>query len=247
VLWEMRQYSAALKIYDQVPEISPDNRDALGNKAGIYQAQGNLSAAATLLSRLRPEPGNDALYVQIEQWTYERRYNDAIAALKDVIGRNDRRLTAWQEVYGASILALLQQFSGDTAAAHATWQQVQTKVEQLRRSKGGDFDNRAFYGALASAYVGLGDKTKAFAFLKEGQSVVLASKDEVSAARFVEMMARIAAQAGEKELALDQLAISAQKPGGVTYGDLKLNPLWDPLRGDPRFEKIVASLTPEKR
>ena len=75
--------------------------------------------------------------------------------------------------------------------------------------------------------------------------VALASKDKHWAAHFAEVMARIAAQAGEKELALDQLAISAQEPGGVTYGDLKFNPLWDPLRGDPRFEKIVASLAPK--
>jgi TolB-like protein/Tfp pilus assembly protein PilF len=241
-LWEVRQYSAALKAYDQVLEISPDNGDALANKAGIYQAQGNLSAAATLLSRLRPEPGNDAFYYQIQQWTYERRYNDAIAELKGGIGRNDRPLPARQEAYYTSTLALLQQFSGDTAAAHVTWQQVQTKVEQLRRSKGGDSE---LEGLAASAYVGLGDKTKAFAIMKEAQMVVLASKDELMAAYFSETMVRITAQAGEKELALDQLAISAQKPYGVTYGDLKLNPLWDPLRGDPRFEKIAASLAPK--
>ena len=52
-------------------------------------------------------------------------------------------------------------------------------------------------------------------------------------------------QAGEKDLAIQQLAISAQDPIGIDYGDLKLNPIWDPLRGDPRFEKIVASLAPK--
>jgi ATP/maltotriose-dependent transcriptional regulator MalT len=116
-------------------------------------------------------------------------------------------------------------------------------VEQLRRSQGGHFVS---YPDLASAYVGLGDKTKAFAIMKETQSVALASKDELWAAGLAVTMARIAAQAGEKELALDQLAISAQEPAGLTYGDLKLNPLWDPLRGDPRFEKIVASLAPKE-
>ena len=58
--------------------------------------------------------------------------------------------------------------------------------------------------------------------------------------------ARVAVQAGEKDLAIQQLAISAQDPVGVDYGDLKLNPMWDPLRGDPRFEKIVASLAPKE-
>lgn len=47
-----------------------------------------------------------------------------------------------------------------------------------------------------------------------------------------------------KDLPLDQLAISAQTPLGVTYGKVKLDPVWDPLRGDPRFDKIVADLAP---
>jgi hypothetical protein len=77
---------------------------------------------------------------------------------------------------------------------------------------------------------------------------VLASKDALVAARLPEVMAKLAVQAGEKDLALERLAIAAQNPvgGSVTYGDLKLNPWWDPLRGDPRFEKIVASLAPKQ-
>ena len=55
----------------------------------------------------------------------------------------------------------------------------------------------------------------------------------------------IYAWVGEKDLALEQLAKSAQIPGGVTYGELKLFPQWDSLRNDPRFEKIVASVAPK--
>ena len=51
---------------------------------------------------------------------------------------------------------------------------------------------------------------------------------------------------GEKDLALEQLGMAAQIPNGVTYGELKLYPQWDSLRGDPRFEKIVASLAPKE-
>jgi hypothetical protein len=59
----------------------------------------------------------------------------------------------------------------------------------------------------------------------------------------------IAAWVGEKDTALQYLAANAQSPGGyavATYGALKLLPFWDPLRGDPRFEKIVASLAPKE-
>ena len=55
-------------------------------------------------------------------------------------------------------------------------------------------------------------------------------------------LAAIYAQTGEKDFALEQLAISAKVPAGISYGELKLELDWDPLRGDPRFEQIVASL-----
>jgi TolB-like protein/Tfp pilus assembly protein PilF len=57
--------------------------------------------------------------------------------------------------------------------------------------------------------------------------------------------AMICAWAGERELALEHLEVVARIPGGPSYGDLRLNPMWDPLRGDPRFEKIVAQLAPK--
>jgi len=50
---------------------------------------------------------------------------------------------------------------------------------------------------------------------------------------------------GDKDLALEQLATAAHVPGRLSYGNLKLLPFWDPLRGDPRFEKIVSSLAPK--
>jgi hypothetical protein len=58
--------------------------------------------------------------------------------------------------------------------------------------------------------------------------------------------AMFCAWAGETDLALEQLEAVSKIPGGPSYGDLRLNPMWDPLRGDPRFEKIVASLAPKK-
>ncbi|PYK35256.1 MAG: hypothetical protein DME54_05335 [Verrucomicrobia bacterium] len=55
----------------------------------------------------------------------------------------------------------------------------------------------------------------------------------------------ICAQVGERDLAIEQLKTVAKIPAGASYGELRLDPLWDPLRGDPRFEKIVASLAPK--
>jgi hypothetical protein len=71
------------------------------------------------------------------------------------------------------------------------------------------------------------------------------SKDAVNGLDLITKLAMIYAWTGEKDLALEQLAVSAKAPFGVHYGDLKLDPTWDSLRGDPRFEKIVASLAPK--
>jgi len=239
-LEELRMYSEVLKTLDRELEISPDNAHALASKAEIYQAEGNLPAAAKLLAQIHPDPASELFFLQIQQWIYERRYVEAIEVLKRTITEHERLLPSRRRMDFTCSLALLQQFSGDLASAAVTWRQVQTEAE-LHRSKGEDVFPYAAY-----AYAALGDKTKALAALLPNEASVLPSSDKLVAAFRTESRARIAAQVGDKDLALEQLALSAQNPAGVTYGDLKLNPLWDALRGDPRFEKIVASLAPKQ-
>jgi serine/threonine protein kinase/Flp pilus assembly protein TadD len=84
--------------------------------------------------------------------------------------------------------------------------------------------------------------------LREGRRAVEllpVEKDAINGPRMIANLAMIAAWAGEKDLACQQLAIAIHPPAPITYGQLKLLPFWDPLRGDPRFEKIVASLAPK--
>ena len=73
------------------------------------------------------------------------------------------------------------------------------------------------------------------------------SKDAINGPLLLESLAVIAAWTGEKELAIWQLTLAARVPTAVSYGYLKLHPFWDPLRGDPQFEKIVGSLAPKER
>ena len=91
---------------------------------------------------------------------------------------------------------------------------------------------------------GLGRKEEA---LREGRRAVEllpVEKDPINGIAMVKYLAMIAAWVGDKDLACEQLAIAIRPPSRITYGELKLLPFWDPLRGDPRFEKIVASLAP---
>jgi tetratricopeptide (TPR) repeat protein len=248
----LRQYPAALKACDQILDMLPDDSDTLAAKAGIYQAQGNLAAAAALLSPLHPHPGPSYLFrVQINQWTYERRYAEGIAVLKTAAARPDPARADWDtegdKIYIKGELAWLQQLAGEAAAAQITWQQVRSASENYRRSKGEDsFILQPFILEQASASIALGDKANAFAIMERAAARFPPTKDAWAAAFLLPTKAMVAVQAGEKDLAIQQLAISAQNPIGVDYGDLKLNPVWDSLRGDPRFEKIVASLAPKE-
>jgi len=93
---------------------------------------------------------------------------------------------------------------------------------------------------------GLGRKEEA---LREGRRAVEllpVEKDAPHGVGMVKSLAMIAAWIGDKDLACEQLAIAIRGPSNLSYGQLKLMPLWDPLRSDPRFEKIVASLAPKE-
>jgi tetratricopeptide (TPR) repeat protein len=237
----MREYSFALKVYDQILEISPDSADALASKAAIYQSTANLSEAAMLLSRMRSDPSSEGFEVQIQQRIYEGRFADAIAMATDAAAASgDQSLAA--KAYFDWTLADLKQFSGDTIGARIAWEQLRDEPESFRRTKGERFP----FASMAAAYAALGDQRKALAILDQ------VPVDALNVGGLGYVRARIAVYAANKDSAVEQLATSAHNPVpggpgfGATYGDLKLNPVWDTLRGDPRFEKIVASLAPKK-
>jgi tetratricopeptide (TPR) repeat protein len=238
---ELREYSSALRVYDQILQISPDNADALVSKAEIYQSTANLSEAATLLSRMRYDPSSEYFLIQVTQRIYEHRFAEANAMVRDAIATRDLPLRI-KAIYGC-ILADLKQFTGDTIGARTAWQQVRDEVESLRRQTKGE---RFFLPGLAAAYAALGDQSKALAIVDQ------VPVDSLNVGALAYLRARIAIYAGNKDSALEQLAIAAHNPasGGsgfsASYGDFKLNPVWDMLRGDPRFEKIVASLAPKE-
>jgi len=93
---------------------------------------------------------------------------------------------------------------------------------------------------------GLGRKDDAIREGRRAIELVPVSKDAIDGADFILNLAVIYAWTGEKDLALEQLNKVSKLPYAPSYGDLRLSPEWDPLRGDPRFEKIVASLAPKQ-
>ena len=138
---------------------------------------------------------------------------------------------------------LAARLRGDEPAARAAFNKARKKLEQLLRDQP---DYAAALCALGVVDAALGNKKEA---VREGERAVElmpVSKSALEGPMLIEYLAVIYAWTGEKDRAIERLAETAKLAGAyLSYGNLRLNPLWDPLRGDPRFEAIVASLAPK--
>jgi tetratricopeptide (TPR) repeat protein len=132
---------------------------------------------------------------------------------------------------------------GDTAAAQDAFLAVRAEAAESVREQSGYGPALTVLGLIDAA---LGRKEDA---LREGRHAVEllpVTKDSIDGAEVMKYLGVIYAWCGEKDLALDQIAATLRIPSTLSYGNLKLHPYWDPLRGDPRFEKIVAQLAPKR-
>ena len=142
---------------------------------------------------------------------------------------------AWYE----GLLAKLRQ---EAPSAHSAFTAARAEAEKLVAAQP---RNEKPLSVLALIDAELGDKEKA---IREGRTacdMLPPSKDAIDGVFLLTNLASIYALTGEKDLALGKLDVVSKLPFGPSYGDLRLDPEWDSLRGDPRFEKIVASLTPK--
>jgi len=138
---------------------------------------------------------------------------------------------------------LVARLRGDEPAARDAFANARKELEQIVREQP---DYAAALCAIGVVDAALGNKQDA---LREGERAVElmpVGKSAIDGAMLVQYLAIIYAWTGDKDRAIERLTEAMKLPGShVTYGHLRLNPFWDPLRGDPRFEGIVASLAPK--
>ena len=136
---------------------------------------------------------------------------------------------------------LVARMKGDAAGADAAFRDARAQQEEAVRTAPDDASKLCFLGLIDAS---LGRKEEA---LREGLRAVEllpSTKDALNGTEVLYFYAVICAWTGERDQAIQQLQTLARLPAGVSYGEIRLDPFWDPLRGDPRFEKIVASLAP---
>jgi TolB-like protein/class 3 adenylate cyclase/Tfp pilus assembly protein PilF len=246
----LRRFPEALRKLDQVLDITPDDVDTLMFKAAIAQAQGDLPRASALLAPLHPGADDSgALETQVYQAILERSAAPIIPRLKEILakpdpalGYNNGELRFW--------LGWAQEVAGDLAAAQESWRQARSELEPFLKEQP---DNYQLIGDLALTNMGLGDKAAALTLVEQAMAALPIEKDAKAGPGPIEILARVAAQVGEPDRAIAALqkllsipyesALAANVP--LTPALLRLDPMFDPLRNDPRFQKLVASPAPK--
>jgi TolB-like protein/Tfp pilus assembly protein PilF len=180
-----------------------------------------------------------------EYWLFYALAERNAVAAKDALiaaGENDA-LTDDAVAFSRRFMeGVIARMTKDDAGARAAFTAARAEQQQIIQAPESYGPALCVLGLIDA---GLGRKEEA---LREGRRAVEllpVEKDRIFGIAMVKYFAMIAAWAGDKDLACEQLAIAIRPPSRVTYGELKLLPFWDPLRGDPRFEQIVASLAPK--
>src|SRR5262245_20883921 len=245
----VRQFPAARKLYDRALDIMPDDPDLMAEKAAMYQAEGNLQEAAKLLAKVNAQtPSRTAFGSKITQLTLERNLGEAVRLLQT--RQAQFHFASEMDRAGFQVLvAFTQRLAGDAAGAKANAEQARNTLEPLYKNQP---DNAWFPSFLSVAYAILGEKDSA---LKEAEHAIMLSpsaQDRVYGPNNEEILALIQTIFRENSRAISTLARLLQTPysswlhgpASITPALLRLNPIWDPLRADPAFQKLCQEKQP---
>jgi TolB-like protein/Tfp pilus assembly protein PilF len=240
----LRQFPAALKLYDRALDITPNDPDVTAAKAQIYQAQGNLRGAARLLSEINEQaPNENTFFTKILQLRLERNYGEAIRLLQARLAQFDFA-SPYDKGNAQVALAFMQRLAGDTIAAKVTGEQACNIFEPLFRDQP---DDPYVVLQLSQAYAVTGQKVSALKAAERGIMLRPSAKDARDGPAQEENLAFIRTIFGENSRAISILTQLLQTPYGmapITPAFLRLDPIWDSLRADPAFQKLCEENQP---
>jgi TolB-like protein/cytochrome c-type biogenesis protein CcmH/NrfG len=252
----LRQFPAALKRYDQVLDITPNDQETMATKASVYQAQGNLQEAARLLSGINEQTPHEVVFqIKITQLRLERNYREAVRLLQARLAQF--HYTSEEDKGRAqTALAYAQRLAGDTAGANVSVEQARNTLEQLN-DQPNDFSLAFHAEDLSQIYCLIGQKDLAIKAAERAVMFVPRVKgavpgDPLAGPGLEENLAMIQTTFRENSRAISGLTQLLQTPyiGGLYYpvpitpALLRLDPLWDPLRSDPAFQKLCEEKQP---
>jgi len=240
----LRRYADAERALDRAIALVPKDVPLTARRAEIElhwhaDARPLVSTIQAIIAKDSRQAKNIA-----ELWLnaalYDRDFDAALRALAALpIDGCHRETILFPQVWCEGIVA---QMRGDTASARAAFGSTRNEMAKLVREQPAYAEALC---ALGMADAALGHKEDAIREGRRAVELLPVTKDAIIGPLLVQNLALIFAWTGEKDLAFEQLSVAAKLPGYLSYGELRLHPYWDPLRDDPRFDKIVASLAPK--
>jgi serine/threonine protein kinase/tetratricopeptide (TPR) repeat protein len=241
----LKRYADEKSVLDRALAIEPtdfDTKIALAALQFHWKADTRpMHQTIDFIRSKNPEALSTAVDEQLS-WALAER---DVAAAKDVLNTIDHTPLTDYSVHLnrpiiEGVIARMTRNDGDARALFTAARAQQEKTVQAEPNYG------PALCVLGLIDAGLGRKEEALSEGRRAVELVPVEKDALVGPTMIKYLAMIAAWTGDKDLACEQLAIAVRPPSTLSYGQLKLLPFWDPLRGDPRFEKIVASLAPQE-
>jgi len=244
----MRHFSQASELYERALDITPNDHFVRTQLAQIpFLERADLGPLQTQLSTILNADPKAATEIANALFDYALAVRNAsgltraLHAIRPEGLRDPYNNSLWARDW---FVGLAGRIFGETDHAQAAFSSARVIEEKAVRDQP---EYAPAWSRLGLIDAALGRKDDAIREARRACELLPLSKDALDGASYIKNLAMTYAWVGEKDLALEQLAIVAGVPAGVTYGELKLYPQWDSLRGDPRFEKILAALAPESQ
>ena len=239
----LRRYGDEEVVWDRALAVAPNDAQTRISRALVelnWKAETHL--LHQVINEIRTEdPGK--IQDVVDTWLA------CTLAERDLPAAADALATLGKSSFGIDTIRLSRSFaegltarmSKDDAKAQFAFAAARAEQEKIVEAQPNDGLALCVLGLIDA---GLGRKEEALREGRRASELLPVEKDAINGPIIVKYLAIIAAWVGDKDLAYEQLSIVVTRPTYLSYGELKLLPFWDPLRGDPRFEKIVASLAP---
>jgi TolB-like protein/predicted Zn-dependent protease len=232
-LSNMRRFGEAREWLDRALALAPGNAQAIFYKVYSYQNEGRLADAARIIdsvAQLDIEPG--IAYARSLQRLYERHYSTAISELQPLLTQPEASLNGFGPALTLN-LGIAQRAAGQNDQAQATFERLVTRIEPFANQ----VDDTLVPVTLALAYAEAGRQQTA---LEQARRAVELYRNDTIWRPYAELtLAQVHAIGGDHGAAVAALVPLLKVPGGVTTALLRLDPMWDPLRGDPHFLALL--------